>query len=259
MKIHLDPELRQEALKKPAAVSLACHSALFLIVILWELIQPDPFRFGDVNGDSGQAMQVNITEGVPIPAPRSRDAPVANDVEHEVPAPQEIEKPAEPEPVKEEPAPVIEEKPVEVAPEPKRREKVQKSAPKKEENQVTSSTGARASSQIFQQQNQSIGGVGVQGRNPFGQGYAWYAEALQRELAIQWRKTFGQISGKSNRPAVVRFSISADGRVGDVQLAESSGNRSIDYSAQRAVQYINPFRRLPPGLRRSSIVVGNVV
>jgi TonB family protein len=46
-----------------------------------------------------------------------------------------------------------------------------------------------------------------------------------------------------------------NGTIEDIRIVESSGNRSVDYTAQRAVLAITPFRALPPGLRRSSIVV----
>lgn len=257
MKIHLDPELQQEKLGKPAAVSLACHSALFLIVVLWGLIQPPPFQFGDPDGDAGSAMKVNVTDGIPIPRrPTREQVPVANPVEHEVPAAREPEKPAEPEPEPPKPEAVpVPEEVVEVKPEPTPREKLQKSAPETKDNQVKSSTGARADSPLFSSPESGVGGVGMRGRNPFGQGHAWYAADLQRKLSANWRKTLGQVSGRSDQPVVVRFTINADGRISDIRVFESSGNRSLDYSAHRAVQYTNPFRRLPPGLRRSSIVV----
>ncbi len=256
MKIHLDPELRHEKLSKPAAVSLACHTALFLIVVLWGFIKPTPIILGDPDGDAGSAVQVNIADGIPIPTPRAPRNPVANPVEHEIPAPQEAERAAAPEPAPpEEPEAVPIEEPTRIEPKRQERQQAQKSAPEKQQNQVASSTGPQASSDVFAAKQTSVGGVGLQGRNPFGQGYAWYAEALQRALSAEWRKTLGQVSGKSGNPVVVRFTIAADGRIGDIRVVDSSGNRSLDYSAHRAVQYINPFKRLPPGLRRSSILV----
>ncbi|HJQ85292.1 MAG TPA: energy transducer TonB, partial [Candidatus Binatia bacterium] len=43
--------------------------------------------------------------------------------------------------------------------------------------------------------------------------------------------------------AAVRFEIAADGQVGNVRLAQSSGNTAYDASAVRAVQHAS---RLPP-------------
>jgi TonB family protein len=91
--------------------------------------------------------------------------------------------------------------------------------------------------------------------NPFGIGFAWYAEALQRRLSEEWGKTLGQVSGPTDKPVVVRFQILRDGRIEDIRVVDSSGNRSFDYSAHRAVQFINPFRALPPALRRNAIAI----
>jgi TonB family protein len=65
----------------------------------------------------------------------------------------------------------------------------------------------------------------------------------------------GQVSGPTDKPVVVRFQILRDGRIEDIRVVDSSGNRSFDYSAHRAVQFINPFRALPPALRRNAIAI----
>jgi TonB family protein len=257
MKIHLEPEEAKERLGRPVAVSLSCHAALFLIVGLWALFEPPPLQLGDPAGKAGSSVSVNVVQGIPITAPTSRPNPVANDVKHEVPAPPEEVKKVEPEPVPEPEAVPIEE-PKKTPPKkepPKEAAEAKKSEPKKEENQITSTTGAQASSPLFNQQQAVGAGVGMERGNPFGIGFAWYAEALQRRLSEEWGKTLGQVSGSTNKAVVVRFQILRDGRIENIRVVESSGNRSFDYSAHRAVQFINPFRALPPALRRSSIPV----
>ena len=259
MRIHLDPdmEMKEERLGRPLSVSLGCHAALFVLILTWGWLQPPPFQFGELDGDSGSAVSVNVVQGIPINAPRSAPNPVANPVKHEVPAPPEVEPPKRPEPAPpEEPEAVPVEEPKR-KPAPKREEPktAQKSAPEKVENQVASSTGARASSPIFSGAESSAGGVGIQGTNPFGQGFGRYSEQLQRRLAEEWRKTLGQVTGSTANPVLVRFTILSDGKIEDIRVVESSGNRSLDYSAHRAVQYVNPFQRLPPLMRRSSISV----
>jgi protein TonB len=256
MRIHLEPEEAKERLGRPLTVSLSCHAALFVIVAVWALLEPEPIRLGDPAGKGGSAVSVNVVQGIPITAPTTRPNPVANDVKHEVPAPKEEVKKVEPEPAPEPEAVPIEE-PKKTPPKkepPKEAAKPQKSEPEKEDNQITSTTGAAASSPLFNQQ-QSPGGVGMEGGSPFGEGFGWYADALQRKLSEQWARTLGQVSGSSENPVVVRFSILQDGRIVDIRVAQSSGNRTLDYSAHRAVQYTNPFQRLPPALRRSSITV----
>ncbi len=259
MRIHLDPdmELKEEKLRRPMVVSLGCHGALFLVIGLWTWLQPPPFQFGDPEGDEGAAVAVNVVEGIPLNTPKAAPNPVANPVEHTVPKVPEVEPPSIPEPAPpEEPEAVPVEEPKR-KPAPKREEpkKETKSDPEPEKNQISSTDGARASSPIFSGAQKSTGGVGMRGNNPLGQGFGWYAEALQRRLAEEWRKTMGQVSGPTTNAVVVRFTILRDGKIEDIRVVESSGNRTLDYSAHRAVQYTNPFQRLPPLLRRSSISV----
>ena len=257
MRIHLEPEEAKERLGRPVAVSLSCHAALFVLIAVWALLEPAPLQLGDPEGGAGSAVSVTLVQGIPISAPTSRPNPVANDVRHEVPAPPEEIKKVEPEPPPEpEAVPIEEPKKTRPKPEPPREAaKPKKSAPEKPDNQITSTTGAQASSPLFNQQQSAGAGVGMERGNPFGIGFAWYAEALQRRLSEEWTKTLGQVSGSPSRPVVVRFQILRDGRIGDIRVIESSGNRSFDYSAHRAVQFINPFRALPPALRRNAVAV----
>lgn len=255
MKIHLEPELQSEKLKKPATVSVACHAALFLLVVLWGYIDPD-MVIGDPTGDEGTAVAVNITQGVKIPVPRSAPNPVANPVEHEVPAVKEPPKPAAPEkPPEPEPEAVPVEEPRKTSPKPVPEQKTQKSAPEKPDNQSPSTTGSRASSEVFEAPSEAIGGVGVSGRDPFGQAGAAYARRLQEKLSREWAKTLGQVSGNRSNAAVVQFKILKNGSIRDIRIVQSSGNRSFDYSVHRAVQYTNPFNPLPPQMRRSVVSV----
>lgn len=257
MRLHLEPEEAKERLGRPVAVSVSCHAAFFVIIAVWAMLEESPFQFGELDGTGGSAVSVNVVQGIPISAPTSRPNPVANDVKHEVPAPPEPVKKVEPEPSPEPEAVPIEEPkktPPKPAP-PKPKAAAQKSEPEKPENQITSTTGARASSPLYNQQQTGGAGVGMERGNPFGQGFGWYAEALQRRLSEEWAKTLGQVAGKPSRPVVVRFQILRNGRIEDIRVIESSGNRSFDYSAHRAVQFINPFRALPPALRRNAIAV----
>jgi periplasmic protein TonB len=246
---------RSEPLSRPVMVSAIAHGCLFTAIAFWSLFNA-PFQLGDPNALEGGAVTVTAVQGIPITVDRHSRNPVANPVEHEVPAPQEAPKPPAPKPP--------EAKAVEVpAPEPKKAEpkkppqpKVQKSAPKGGENQLRSSTGAAASSPIFSgQQKAGAGGVGFGSGSPFGTQFGWYAAALQRRVSEEWGKTLGQIQGGSANAAVAIFRISRDGSIDNIQITQSSGNASLDFSARRAVTNVSPFQPLPAGLGRSSITV----
>jgi TonB family protein len=231
MRIHVEAaDEGREQLKRPVVVSASCHAALAAVILAWGFFSPPPFQFGDVDGTMGGAMTVSVVDGIPL------NVPPAPEIEVEAPEAVAIAQPAPP---KRPPATAV-----------------QKSAPQQKKNEIRSTTGAQAASPIFSgTQPESGSGVGMTGENPFGQGLAWYAQALQTALGQSWKRTLGQASGDAQKPAVIRFTILRDGSIRDIKLAASSGNRSVDYTAQRAVLGISPFRQLPPQLGRSSIVV----
>ncbi|MEZ5392406.1 MAG: hypothetical protein R2724_05895 [Bryobacterales bacterium] len=51
---------------------------------------------------------------------------------------------------------------------------------------MTSTTGPAATSPLFNQPQAGGAGVGMERGNPFGIGFGWYAEALQRRLSEEW-------------------------------------------------------------------------
>lgn len=248
MRKAIDPLEKGERLGRAVVVSIVCHVALFSGSILWSAFHM-PISLGDPSGQLGGAVPVTVVQGVPITGSRAPENPVANPVEHDVPAREQEETP-EPEPPPEAEAVEVEKQRKRVYP--------QKFSTRKKEaepNQLSSSTGARASSPLFSGDQQSGAGVGFGSGSPFGARYGWYADALQRRIAEEWRKTLGQTAGSAGKPVVVSFRISRNGRIDNVRIAQTSANRSVDYSAFRAVVNANPVQPLPPGLRRSSINV----
>ena len=256
MSTRVDPLEQTEPLSKPLVVSVTCHVALFATTLVWSMFNV-PFSLGDPTGNPGGAVVVNPINGIPLPRPRTQNEnPVANPVQHNVPSIPEPRQPvAEPEPIVPEPDAV----PIEA--ERKRRRapagNQQKYQEPPKENQVASSTGAAVSSPIYtgRQQESSGGGVGFGQGSPFGARFGWYADALQRRLAQEWRNALGQSRGTSSQPVVMTFSILSNGTIRDIRVARTSGNRSLDTSAFRAVTNTNPFQPLPRGLPRRSIRV----
>jgi TonB family protein len=253
MTIRGDPLEQTEGLNAPVAISVSAHAMLLTSVSLWSAFNA-PMHLGEAGTLAAGAVSVNIVQGVPLSSARSRiPNPVANPVEHSVPAvPSDRTRP---------PAQASEDDPNAVEVESKRKKRppkpartARKSKPPTRANQLSSSTGAAASSPIFTGPGaDGSGGVAFGIGSPFGARFGWYAEALQRRLAEEWRKTLGQVSGRSRKSAVVSFRILRNGRIEDIRIAQTSANRSLDYSAFRAVHNIDPMQPLPPAMRRSSI------
>jgi protein TonB len=253
----IDPLELREPLTRPFVWSLSLHLALAGTTVAAAFFQHTPFTFGDPRGDAGRAVAVNVVQGVPLPPSPSRvENPVANPVEHSVPSIAEPPRPIpRPEPAEDDPAAV----PVEKSRQRRRKpaSNQQRNQPAPSKNQLSSSTGARVSSPLYtgRQSSAATGGVGIGRGNPFGSGYAWYADALQRRLADEWRRTLGQASGGSRNLVLVTFTIQANGAFRDIRIAQTSGTRTLDYSAHRAVLNASPFRPLPRGLGRRSVLV----
>lgn len=80
--------------------------------------------------------------------------------------------------------------------------------------------------------------VSVEGK-PFP--YPWYLEQVYRKVASNWRPSSNTLT------ATVHFRIDARGRVGSIDVEESSGNFLFDQAARRAVEAADPMPPLPDG------------
>ena len=246
-----------DGLRGPLVVSTSCHGALLVASLAWGVLNPT-INLGSPDAAGGGG--IVAVSSVPInTAPARLANPVANPSRHNVPAPDsfrrstEVPQP-EPETAEEPPAPVP-------SPERKQAEKQQersvgqRSAGEANANELRSSLGAALSSDMYQATAGGALGFGGAKGGPFGERFGWYAEILQRAIGEQWRKTLGQAAGGSSKPTVITFVIARSGQIGEVAIRESSGNRSLDYSAVRAVNNASPVRPLPSGLGRNSIVI----
>ena len=93
------------------------------------------------------------------------------------------------------------------------------------------------------------GGVAVQGQGggDFATRYGWYIEAVRRAVNQNWLQNTIDPGVRAARRAktTLTFTINRDGTVKSIRIAESSGNRSMDDSASRALLSIEHFPPLP--------------
>jgi protein TonB len=80
----------------------------------------------------------------------------------------------------------------------------------------------------------------------------WYLAGVQRKI---WSIWMAQIRDDFREPITVRFTILADGSLGDVQIVESRGATLLELSAKRAVYSAAPFGPLPKSYGTSSYTV----
>jgi protein TonB len=126
-------------------------------------------------------------------------------------------------------------------PEPDKWRAKQKDSP----GQIYSTTGQAVSNPMYQLPGG--GGVGIGNNSPFGSQFGGYATILRDKVARAWNTA--DVGGRTTIPVVVTFTIQRDGSVPpqSVRIAQSSGNRALDISAQRAVFDASPFGALPTG------------
>jgi len=91
------------------------------------------------------------------------------------------------------------------------------------------------------------GGMGFTGPGggDFGSKFPWFVEAVRNRISGNWLQSMVDPSVRWAPRAVITFQILRDGTIANVQLLQSSGNRSVDNSAVRAILSSSPVNRLP--------------
>jgi len=93
------------------------------------------------------------------------------------------------------------------------------------------------------------GGMAMQGQGggDFAARYAWYVESVRRAISQNWLQNTIDPAVRAARRAktTMTFTINRDGTVKNIRLSQSSGNRSMDDSAQRALLAIDRLPALP--------------
>ncbi len=83
----------------------------------------------------------------------------------------------------------------------------------------------------------------------------WYLAGVQRKVWMNWMQ---QIKPEVTTPAIVTFSVLADGSIADVRLSQSSGVSMVDYAAQRSVMSAAPFAPLPKEYGTNRITINAI-
>jgi protein TonB len=249
MQQHADILDQRDSLGGPFVQSVLLHAAIAGVLIVSSIsYQHSRQVWGSANTSAGTAVAVNSVKSIPLPARTGITNPVANDTEHQVPqAPQ-------PEPKKQvkvpdEDAIPLKSRLAKKQPRPEAQQRFRPQPPVK--NQVFSSTAPAAVSPMFEKPGS--GGVGVAPNSAFGNQFGAYADLVVRRVTDKWQ-TNG-LAGLSLPMAVVTFDILRDGSVKNPQIAQHSGNSTLDYSALRAVTDAAPFPPLPSNYNGSSTSV----
>ncbi len=238
---------QQESLGGPLVQSVLLHVAVAGALIVSTIsFQHSREVWGSANTSAGTAVAINSVKTIPLPSRAGIVNPVANDTESQVPqAPK-------PEPKKQVKVP---EKaiplPSRFAKKQPRPDAVQRFRPQTPpSNQVFSHEAPAAVSPMFQKPGS--GGVGVGPNSAFGNQFGGYASLVVQRVTEKWQ-TAG-LAGMHLPIVVITFDILHDGSIRNPQIAQRSGNSTLDYSALRAVSDAAPFPPLPAGAPSSTNV-----
>jgi TonB family protein len=234
-------------LKKYLSYSVFLHIALTVLLLAGIYLQRTGDPWGGIGGgDTGVKVSLVATAGIPMP-------PTINPTESEAVDPTKglykEEPPPPPEPKTD--ATKIPKFEKEKPPPPSKKSKVFDKSQPPPENAVPYGKGGQMNipSGYSDTPGPLNGGVAVQGQGggDFAARYGWYIEAVRRAVNQNWLKNTIDPGVRAARRAktTLTFTINRDGTVKSIRISESSGNRSMDDSATRALLSIEHFPALP--------------
>ncbi len=250
---HADVLDERDSLKRPVIASLVLHAAIFgTIAVMTVTSFGKKQPWGDPNSMGGGAFSVSAVKNIPLPGRTGPVNRLASDTESQIP-----------EPVTKETKKAAREEPDAIALKSRKRakkERAERYASNRRDqreytpNQVYSRGGQAATSPLYGLAPGS-GGVGVGSGAPFGTMCGGYAMLLRDRVAARWRTE--QVDGRirSLPPAIITFELTRNGQVRGARVTQSSGNVTLDYSAQRAVMEAGPFEPIPPNCPGNPAVV----
>jgi len=225
------------------------HIGLVAAVALSVWIQRAGNPWGGIGGGAESSVKVNLISSAGIPMPH----PV-------VPTPSQVVDPtkglAEEEPKIEQPkadaTPILKFKEKQPPPPPSKKSRVFEPKKPPPPNAVPYGKGGGqidVPTGYSQTPGASSSGLAVAGPGggDFSSRYGWYVESVKRAISQNWIQTSIDPSVRAARRAhaVTSFRIFRDGTIKNIRLDTSSGNRSMDDSATRALLSIDKLPALP--------------
>ena len=241
--------VEQIPFKRFLLYSALLHLSLTVLMLLGVWIQRSGNMWGGIGGDGNSNVRVSLVSsaGIPLPQPTNvTDSGVVDTTKtlhnpEPLPPPPEIKTPAVeiPKFTKEKPLP------------PSRKSKVFEKTTPDADNAVPGHGGSASIPSGYSPSPGPLnGGIQAQGvgGGDFAGRYPWYVQSVVRAINQNWMQNTIDPAVRAARTAktTMSFSINRDGTIKSIRVQESSGNRSMDDSAQRALLSIDHFPPLPP-------------
>jgi protein TonB len=242
---------QHDPLGKSFVASVLMHAALFSSIAIYaNLGGQGGLQWGNPHSLGGSSVGITAVRQIPLPARSGAVNLLANDTASRVPLPPKPEAKKAPEPAPD----AIPIRAREAARKPtymrSDRSSQYHSTPDRP-NQLYSSSGQALTSPMYGAQT-GTGGVGMGSGSALGYRFGWYRDLLEQRVAQKWRTDDVDSRLQTAPPVIITFEIQSNGSIGNVRILQGSGNRALDYSAQRAIYEAAPFPPLPQGYERSS-------
>jgi periplasmic protein TonB len=236
------------SLRRFLVYSLFLHGALAAVVAASIIFHFQGQRWGDVGGGSEGQLNVKLVGSVGLPMPKPPDVTESRTFDPTDSLYKTVPQPKPPEP----PKPEIKipkftkEKPL--PPTPKSR--VFDNPTPAPDNAVAQNGGKmNVPTGTAQVPGAAAPGVNMQGQGggDFALRYGWYVDAVRRKISQNWLQSTIDPAVRASRSArcTYTFTIMRDGTVKDIRVTQTSGNYSMDTSAQRALLSASPMPPLP--------------
>jgi protein TonB len=246
--------IQNEQIGGSLAGSFALHGAVVGILLVWAYLFHSGKNWGDSASTAG-AIQATMVNTIPLPprAPTDPDNVLATDAPNPAPiapAPRTVEAP------KPEDVLVLKKtaKPIKLAdkttPPPPAHPQPVKVDPNKAQ------TGDAPGLRIAMNSTQTHAGTISVGTADaaFGSRFAFYVQQITQKVAQQWYT--GMLDPRATGHRVyITFQVERDGSLTHVQIAQPSGDATLDQTALSAVQHIDTFGPLPDNYTGSHINV----
>jgi len=247
-----------QGLKKPFFWSIAFHAALFGSLTVSTIYSHRGDMWGSAGGDG--AVSVGLVAklpGVTLPRPDAVTQSQTVDTSKGLykaepqPKPKEIEPDVKkiPEFAKEKKPPII-----------SKPSKVFEDKTPPPTNAVPYGQGGAPSlpySSFAMNNGPTQGGMGFNGPGggDFSGRFPSYVDAVRNRISSNWLQSTVDPSVRWAPRSSYSFTVLRDGTVTNVQMLQSSGNRSVDNSALRAIQSSSPMSPLPSNYSGSIVTV----
>jgi protein TonB len=237
------------------AGSFALHGVVAALILGWAYLHHSGQNWGDASATSSSIQATMVTD---IPLPPKQPTDQQNVLATETPSPAPV--PPTPKAV-EVPKPDSIPIPVKSAKQPPK--VADKTAPppplhpqpiKPQPDKAT--TGEAGGVRIAMSSTQTRAGtisVGTQDA-AFGSRFAYYVQAIQQKVAQQWYTGMLDPQATGHR-VYITFQVERDGSPSHIQVAQRSGDNTLDQTALSAVQHIDTFGPLPDGYAGNHINV----